>query len=402
MDPLKLSAQDLKHNANLVKKDGRYEVYDIEMKDLLLSLTVLYSGCSTTGHSHENAEEVYYFLSGEGEILLGEKSYSARAGDIFTVPKSNFHRVYNTGSEELEFIAVFEAYEGRGEQLKAVIPAAGHGTRFLPITKAQPKEMLPVFDKPTIQYVVEEALGSDIKNMLMITGRGKRAIEDHFDRNPELENFLQSAGKGEILQKVREISELADIKYLRQKEPLGLGHAVLQAKDFVGNSYFAVLLGDVITSPPCLGKILRLHEKYRASVIALQEVEPGEVVKYGVVKTGREIEKGAYVVEDLVEKPSPEEAPSNLAIVGRYILSSRIFDSLEKGRLGKGGEVQLTDSIKELIDSGELVIGYRFSGRVHDIGNKVSWVKSTLDIALESEFGEEVRKYIEDTLNSPR
>lgn len=401
MEAQKLGIEKLKKEGNLVKKDQRYEVYDVKMKDLLLSLTVLHGGHSTTGHSHENAEEVYYFASGQGEILLGEERYPASPGDIFTVPKSVFHRVYNLGEEDLEFIAVFEAYEGRGEQLKAVIPAAGHGTRFLPITKAQPKEMLPVFDKPTIQYVVEEALESGIDNLLMITGRGKRAIEDHFDRNPELEEFLKKSGKEDVLREVRDISELADIKYIRQKEPLGLGHAIYQARDFVGNGYFAVLLGDMITRPSCLEEMLKIHEKYRASVIALQEVDKEEVSKYGIVRLGRKVEEGAFVIEDLVEKPSPEEAPSNYAILGRYILSSRVFTPLSHGKTGAGGEIQLTDSIKEMIDSGERVIGYTFEGRVYDIGNKLSWIKSTLEIALQGEFEGELREYLE-SLSPPR
>ncbi len=399
MEPLKLSTEELRKKGRLVKKDERYEVYDIKMKDLVLSLTVLHPDKSTTGHSHENAEEVYHFISGEGEILLGNKKFSARAGDIFTVPKGTFHRVFNTGKENLEFIAVFEAYEGRGECLKVVIPAAGHGTRFLPITKAQPKEMLPVFDKPTIQYVVEEVLNSGLKNILMVTGRGKRAIEDHFDRNPELEIFLEKSGKVDMLREIKRISELVDINYVRQKEALGLGHAVLQAKDFVGNSYFAVLLGDVITKPYCLSEILKLHEKYRASVIALQEVKSEDVVKYGVVKKGRELEDGGFIIEDLVEKPSIEEAPSNLAIVGRYILSSKIFDILERGEKGKGGEIQLTDAIKRLIESGEKVIGYKFSGKVYDIGNKTSWMKSSIEIALQSESGEELKDYLRKILS---
>ncbi len=400
MKALKLREEELKKNGRLVKEDERYEVYDIKMSDLVLSLTVLHPERSTTGHDHENAEEIYHFISGKGEILLGNQKYQAEAGDIFTVPKGTFHRVFNTCKENLEFIAIFEVYEGRGESLKAVIPAAGHGTRFLPITKAQPKEMLPVFDKPTIQYVVEEALGSSLKNILMVTGRGKRAIEDHFDRNPELEVYLEKAGKSDVLKEISRISELANINYVRQKEALGLGHAVLQAKDFVGNSYFAVLLGDVITRPSCLSKILKIHEKYRASVIALQEIEPQDVVKYGIVKKGRELENGTFIIEDLVEKPEAREAPSNLAIVGRYILSSRIFDILGKREKGKDGEIQLTDAIKRLIESEEKVIGFNFSGKVYDIGNKSSWMKSSIELALESKSGNELREYLKEILSS--
>ncbi len=400
MEALKLTPEEIIAKGRLVKKDERYEVYDIKMDNLVLSLTILHPGFSTTGHSHENAEEVYYFISGEGEILLGEDKYSAKAGDIFTVPKGVFHRVFNTGNSDLSFIAVFEGYEGRSEPLKAVIPAAGHGTRFLPITKAQPKEMLPLFDKPTIQYVVEEALTSGMSNILMITGRGKRAIEDHFDRNPELEIFLEKAGKLSALEEVRKISELADIKYIRQKEPLGLGHAVYQARDFVGNSYFAVLLGDVVTIPACMPELLKVHEKYKASVLALQRVSLEEVEKYGVVKPGKSLGEGLFLVEDLVEKPKKEEAPSEYAILGRYILSSKIFDILAKGEKGKGGEIQLTDAIKRLIESGERVIGYVYPGKVYDIGNKLSWIKSSIDVALKTEFRDELLEYMRNLLHS--
>ncbi len=394
--PMRLNAEELERKGKLVKKDERYEVYDIEMENLVLSLTKLFPGKATSGHYHEDSEEVYYFLSGEGKLKLGDGVHEARAGDIFTVPKDTFHQVINTGNEVLKFIAVFEKYEGRGTKLKAIIPAAGHGTRFLPITKAQPKEMLPVLDKPVIQYVVEEALEAGIENILIITGRGKRAIEDHFDRSPELEQFLEKTGKHEMLEEIRRISELANITYIRQKEALGLGHAVLQAKEFVGNAYFAVLLGDVITSPPCIGEMLAVHKRFRASVIALQEVEKREISKYGIAELGSRLGDGVYELVDVVEKPSPEEAPSNLAITGRYILSSKIFTHLEKGERGYGGEIQLTDAIRRLIEEGERVVGYIYPGRVFDIGNKLDWIKSTIMLSLESELKEEIESFLKE------
>jgi|Deesub1362B_J571_1020462.scaffolds.fasta_scaffold06111_2 UTP--glucose-1-phosphate uridylyltransferase len=393
---MRLNAEELEKRGKLVKKDERYEVYDIEMEDLVLSLTKLFPGKATSGHYHEDSEEVYYFLSGRGKIKLGEEVHEAQAGDIFTVPKDTFHQVINTGDDVLKFIAVFEKYEGRGTKLKAIIPAAGHGTRFLPITKAQPKEMLPVFDKPVIQYVVEEALDAGIDNILIITGRGKRAIEDHFDRSPELEQFLEKAGKLAYLEEIRKISELANITYIRQKEALGLGHAVLQAKEFVGNAYFAVLLGDVITKPACIRDMLEVHKRYRASVIALQEVPKQEVSKYGIAELGKSLGDGVYELTDVVEKPSPEEAPSNLAITGRYILSSKIFTFLAKGERGYGGEIQLTDAIRRLIEDGERVIGYIYPGKVFDIGNKLDWIKSTIMLSLESEFREEIEKFLKE------
>ncbi|WP_456475138.1 UTP--glucose-1-phosphate uridylyltransferase GalU [Candidatus Pyrohabitans sp.] len=391
---MRLNAEELEKKGKLVKRDERYEVYDIEMEDLVLSLTKLFPGKATSGHYHEDSEEVYHFLSGRGRIKLGEEMYDARAGDIFTVPKDTFHQVINPGDEVLKFIAVFEKYEGRGAKLKAIIPAAGHGTRFLPITKAQPKEMLPVFDKPVIQYVVEEALDAGIDNLLIITGRGKRAIEDHFDRSPELEQFLEKAGKQEYLEEIRKISELANITYIRQKEALGLGHAVLCAREFVGNAYFAVLLGDVITMPSCLKDMLELHKRYRASVIALQEVPRQEVSKYGIAQLGKSLGNGAYEIADVVEKPSMEEAPSNLAITGRYVLSSKVFTYLAQGERGYGGEIQLTDAIRRLIQEDERVVGYIYPGKVFDIGNKLDWIKSTITLCLESEFREEMERFL--------
>ncbi len=392
---MRIRAEELERKGRLVKKDDRYEVYDIEMDNLVLSMTKLFPGKSTSGHYHEDSEEVYYFLEGEGKIKLGEQEYPASAGDIFTVPKDTFHQVINTGSTTLKFMAVFEKYEGRGTELKAIIPAAGHGTRFLPITKAQPKEMLPVLDKPVIQYVVEEALDAGLENILIITGRGKRAIEDHFDRAPELEQFLQEAGKLVQLEEIRRISELANITYLRQKEALGLGHAVLQAREFVGNAYFAVLLGDVITMPSCMNEMLEIHKRYRASVIALQEVSEEETRKYGIAALGEKLDDKVYELADVVEKPEPQEAPSRLAITGRYILSSKIFRYLAEGQRGYGNEIQLTDAIRRLIQDGERVVGYIYPGRVFDIGNKLDWMKSNIIFSLEGDCGEEIEKFLE-------
>ena len=271
--------------------------------------------------------------------------------------------------------------KNKNKKLKAVIPAAGLGTRFLPLTKAQPKEMLPVYNKPVIQYVVEEAVEAGIENVLMITGKGKRAIEDHFDRALMLEMFLEKAGKIKELKEVKRTAELANIVFLRQKEPLGLGHAVLQAKEYVGNSdYFCVLLGDTIALG-CIREMLRIHAKHKASVIAIQEVERSEVGKYGIVKLGDRINQDVYEITDLVEKPSIEKAPSNYAIVGRYILSSEIFDCLESISFGFGGELQLTDAIRELVGRGRRVLGYIYKGKVYDIGDIKGWLKANIEIA---------------------
>ncbi len=275
----------------------------------------------------------------------------------------------------------------KNKKLKAVIPAAGLGTRFLPLTKAQPKEMLPVYNKPVIQYVVEEAVEAGIENILMITGKGKRAIEDHFDRAVMLEMFLEKAGKMKELEEVRKTAELANIVFLRQKEPLGLGHAILQAKEYIGNNdYFCVLLGDTIASG-CIREMLKIHAKYKASVIAIQEVERSEVSKYGIVKLGDRIDEHVYEITDLVEKPSIEEAPSNYAILGRYILSSEIFDCLENISFGFGGELQLTDAIRELVGGGRRVLGYIYKGKVYDIGDIKGWLKANIEIAEKKGIG---------------
>ena len=258
---------------------------------------------------------------------------------------------------------------------KAVIPAAGLGTRFLPATKAQPKEMLPIVDKPTIQYIVEEAVASGITDILIITGRNKRAIEDHFDRSIELEMELEHKGKTALLKQVRQISDLVDVQYVRQKTPQGLGHAILCAKNFVGNEPFAVLLGDDIVDAevPCLKQLIDQYDHYNGTILGVQKVSQENVNKYGIVK-GKALDEHLYMVEDLVEKPSVEEAPSNVAILGRYIITPEIFPLLEKTQPGAGGEIQLTDALKALAKNKQ-VWAYEFAGRRYDVGDKLGFWK---------------------------
>ena len=233
---------------------------------------------------------------------------------------------------------------------KAIIPAAGLGTRFLPATKAQPKEMLPIVDKPTIQYIIEEAIASGIEEILIITGRNKKCIEDHFDKSIELEMELAKSGKEDLLELVKDISDMVDIHYIRQKEPKGLGHAIYCAKAFVGNEPFAVMLGDDIvdSEKPCLKQLIDCFSEYKTTILGVQTVPDKDVNKYGIVD-GIHIEDRVYKVKDLVEKPSLEDAPSNVAILGRYIITPQIFDILENTKPGKGGEIQLTDALKTLI-----------------------------------------------------
>lgn len=282
--------------------------------------------------------------------------------------------------------------------MKAVIPAAGFGTRFLPITKAQPKEMLPVYDKPTIQYVVKEAVDSGIDDILIITGRGKRAIEDHFDRSFELEAALKGGGKEDLVSELEAIPNMADIHYIRQKEQKGLGDAIYCARKYVGSESFAVLLGDTITinKIPCTKQLMDIYDKYRASIIAVERVRREKISSYGIVKASPLDE--VFKIEDLVEKPRPEEAPSNLGIIGRYILTPEIFDCIERVEPGVGGEIQLTDAIRLLKDR-QAVYAYEFIGRRYDIGTKLDWLKSSIEIALgNAEVGEELRKYLEELL----
>ncbi|WP_123054318.1 UTP--glucose-1-phosphate uridylyltransferase GalU [Clostridium sp. JN-1] len=268
------------------------------------------------------------------------------------------------------------------EVKKAIIPAAGLGTRFLPATKAQPKEMLPIVDKPTIQYIIEEAVASGIEEILIITGRNKRAIEDHFDKSVELEKELEEHGKDELLSMVKEISNMVDIYYIRQKEPKGLGHAINCARTFVGNEPFAVMLGDdvVDSKVPCLKQLIDCFNEYRTSIIGVQEVPREEVYKYGIVK-GMHIEDKVYKVKDLIEKPKVDEAPSNIAILGRYIITPTIFDILRNTSPGKGGEIQLTDALRTLIDC-EAMYAYNFEGRRYDVGDKLGFLEATVEYAL--------------------
>ena len=269
---------------------------------------------------------------------------------------------------------------------KAIIPAAGLGTRFLPATKAQPKEMLPIVDKPTLQYIIEECVASGIEEILIITGRNKKSIEDHFDRSVELEMELEKSGKEEMLKMVREISDMVNIHFIRQKEPRGLGHAILCAKTFVGNEPFAVLLGDDVVyndNKPCLKQLIDCYEEYKTSVLGVQTVEPQDVNKYGIVG-GLHIEDRVYKVKNLIEKPSVEEAPSNVAILGRYIITPKIFEILENTKPGKGNEIQLTDALLELIKH-EAMYAYDFEGRRYDVGDKLGFLQATVEYALRKE-----------------
>jgi UTP--glucose-1-phosphate uridylyltransferase len=277
----------------------------------------------------------------------------------------------------------------------AVFPAAGLGTRFLPATKAQPKEMLPLVDRPLIQYVVEEARDAGIERIVIVTGRGKNAIEDHFDTSFELEHMLEEKGKNGLLEQVREVAEIMPVSYVRQKQALGLGHAVLQAKDLVGDQPFAVLLGDDIVDAdePCIGQMMRLYERRGNPVIALQEVPHSETRQYGIV-AGEKIEDRVVRITDMVEKPAPEKAPSNLAIIGRYLLPPSIFGILEKTAPEVGGEIQLTSALKTLL-SRQPVDGYLFEGRRYDAGDKLGFLKATVEFALKREdLGGAFREYL--------
>jgi UTP--glucose-1-phosphate uridylyltransferase len=280
--------------------------------------------------------------------------------------------------------------------MKAVIPAAGYGTRFLPATKAQPKEMLPVYDKPTIQYVVEEAVASGIDDILIIIGRGKRAIEDHFDRSIELELSLENSSKDRYLKEIIDISELADIHFIRQKEQKGLGDAVYTARKYVGDEPFCVLLGDTVTvsDTPCTKQLIDIYEKYQSSVIAVEKVRKEEIERYGIVKC--EPIDGLLKILDVVEKPKPEDAPSDLGIIGRYLLTPGIFDCIEKTPRGAVGEIQLTDGIGLLKDRQD-VYAYEFKGTRYDIGTKLDWLKSSIEIALQrDDIGEELLNYLKE------
>ena len=286
---------------------------------------------------------------------------------------------------------------------KAVIPAAGLGTRFLPASKAQPKEMLALVDKPAIQYVVEEAVAAGITDILIITGRGKRSLEDHFDRSFELEYYLERAGKEEDLAQMRSIADLADIHYVRQGEPLGLGHAVSVAREHVGGQPFVVMLGDDIMHEKSgvLSGMLAAHERTGASILALKRVARAEISLYGSAAT-EPAGDNLVRVHDIVEKPAPEDAPSDLGVMGRYVLTPGIFDAIEETPPGRGGEIQLTDAIKRLLST-EHVYGYTFEHGRYDVGNKLDFLRATVEFALErDDLGPEFRAFLHQLLDSER
>ncbi|MFC4025124.1 UTP--glucose-1-phosphate uridylyltransferase GalU [Oceanobacillus longus] len=277
---------------------------------------------------------------------------------------------------------------------KAIIPAAGLGTRFLPATKAMPKEMLPIVDRPTIEYIVEEAIESGIEDIIIVTGKGKRAIEDHFDHNFELEDNLIKKEKFDLLEKVNQASNV-EIHYIRQKEPKGLGHAVWCARKFIGDEPFAVLLGDDIVraETPCLKQLIQQYEETQSSVVGVQQVPDSETHRYGIVDPST-IEGRRYQVNNFVEKPKQGTAPSNLAIMGRYVFTPEIFDFLDKQQVGAGGEIQLTDAI-QMLNEIQKVYAYDFEGKRYDVGEKLGFVKTTVELALENEeIREELMKFL--------
>lgn len=281
-----------------------------------------------------------------------------------------------------------------------MFPAAGLGTRFLPATKAQPKEMLPIVDKPLIQYGVEEAMHSGIQNIIIVTGRGKSSIEDHFDVSFELEHLLESKNKTEMLSMVRSISDMIDVSYVRQKEALGLGHAVLRAKELVGNEPFAVILSDdiIAAETPCVRQLLDVYEFYGASVLALMEVPPEQISAYGVVDAEMISDNGRenrlYRIRNMVEKPKPADAPSNLAIIGRYVLTPEIFGCVESIEPGSGGEIQLTDALKYMLRN-RPIYGLKFEGTRYDAGDKLGFLKATVEFALNRhDLGQQFRDYL--------
>lgn len=281
---------------------------------------------------------------------------------------------------------------------KAVIPAAGLGTRVLPATKAQPKEMLVIVDKPSLQYIVEELVESGITDILIVTGRNKNSIEDHFDHSYELENTLEKSGKNELLEKVKTIHGMANIYYVRQNHPLGLGHAILKAKSFVGDEPFVIALGDdIMYNPenPVSKQLIERYEKYGSSIIGVQEVEASQVSKYGVIKPIEKLDHRTVAMEDFVEKPKLEEAPSRYACLGRYLLEGEIFNYLEKTEAGKGGEIQLTDGILAMIRDGKEVLAYDFEGMRYDIGSKFGLLKANIEFGLRnSETAYELKEYL--------
>ena len=283
---------------------------------------------------------------------------------------------------------------------KAVLPVAGWGTRFLPATKAIPKEMFPIIDKPVIQFIVEELINAGIEDLVFVTGRHKKPLEHHFDISPDLEVHLEQNSKDEVLKSIREISHMINPIYVKQKEQLGLGHAILTARPAVGNEPFVVALGDVILEKGTenLKAMLDIFSRFKNTVVALFEVDYEETHKYGIAKV-KEIDKNVYLVEDLVEKPKPEEAPSNLAAVGRYIFTPSIFETLEKIKPGKGGEYQLTDAMKLLLEK-EPIYAYKVEGKVYDTGNPLDYLKTVIEFALKREdIGEELERFLLDILS---
>ena len=281
---------------------------------------------------------------------------------------------------------------------KAVIPAAGLGTRVLPATKAQPKEMLVIVDKPLLQYIVEELIESGITDIVIVTGRNKNSIEDHFDFSYELENTLQKENKIGLLEKVDKISSMANIFYVRQNHPLGLGHAILKAKPFIGDEPFVIALGDdIVYNPerPVAKQLIENYEKYGVSIVGCQEVALEDVSKYGVVKPTENLDENTVAISDFVEKPSKEEAPSRLACLGRYLLDGKIFNYLEETKAGKGGEIQLTDAILKMLQDGEKVVAYKFQGKRYDIGNKFGLLKANIEFGLKNdETKKELKEYL--------
>ena len=282
---------------------------------------------------------------------------------------------------------------------KAVIPAAGLGTRVLPATKAQPKEMLVIVDKPSLQYIVEELVESGIKDIIIVTGRNKNSIEDHFDHSYELEDTLKKNNKNTLLEKVEDISSMANICYVRQNHPKGLGHAILKAKSFVGNEPFVIALGDdiVYNDVPVAKQLIDSYSKYGSSIVGCQEVKESDVSKYGIVKPLLSLDEKTVEMEDFIEKPSVDEAPSKLACLGRYLLTPKIFDYLEKTEPGKGGEIQLTDAIVAMMKDGEKVLAYNFEGKRYDIGNKFGLLKANIEFGLRNEeTREELLEYLKN------
>ena len=283
---------------------------------------------------------------------------------------------------------------------KAVIPAAGLGTRVLPATKALPKEMLNIVDKPSLQYIVEELVESGITEIVIFTGRNKNSIEDHFDYSYEMEETLKNSKKTELLDKISHISTMANIYYVRQNKPLGLGHAILKAKSFIGEEPFVIALGDDIIYNPKKAvskQLIEKYEKYGNSIIGCQEVPIEDVSKYGIVDIKNILDEDTYEIKNFIEKPNIADAPSKIACLGRYLLSPRIFDFLENAKIGKGGEIQLTDSILEMMNAGEKVLAYNFSGKRYDIGNKIGLLKANIEFGLRNEeTKDDLKKYLKE------